>query len=103
MTEAVRSSIRKYIIENFLFCDDGVFDNSQSLLQTGIVDSTGILELVTYIEETYGIAIADEEMLPENLDSVDRIASYVTRKKTIADNSVPIPETKAPILHSSSS
>ena len=60
--------IRDFIVENFLFGDTNGLGEDSSFLETGIVDSTGILELVSFIEETYGILIEDEELIPENLD-----------------------------------
>ena len=82
MTNDARAVLRQYIVENFLLGGDTDLGNSQSLLQTGVVDSTGILELVTFIEETYGISVADEEMLPENLDTLDNLAAFVLRKRS---------------------
>lgn len=76
----VKQQLREFIVENFLFGDEQPFADSDSLLQNGIVDSTGILELVHHLEQTYAIAVEDEEMLPENLDSLDNLASYLLRK-----------------------
>ncbi|WP_295540286.1 acyl carrier protein [uncultured Thiohalocapsa sp.] len=74
--------IRAFIEENFLFggsaediSDDG------SLIAEGILDSAGVLELVAFLEGTYGIQVADSELLPTNLDSINRIAHYVVRKQ----------------------
>ena len=73
--------IRNYILENFLFTDDdSLVQNDASFLEDGIVDSTGILELVMFVEETFGIAVEDEEILPENFDSVAQLAQYVRLK-----------------------
>lgn len=77
-----QKQIREYIFDNFLLGDEDVeFDNTQSFLETGLIDSTGILELIGFLEDTYGIAIEDEEMIPENLDSVERAARFVVGKK----------------------
>ena len=85
MTDAMRDSIHRFILENYLFTDDpaqlGVDD---SLLGRGIVDSTGMLEIILYIEEQFGVKVADSEMVPENLDSVNRIAAYVASKRKVA-------------------
>jgi len=79
------SQIRNYILENFLFTTDSdTFLNDASLLDQGLIDSTGILELVYFVEETFGIKIADKEMVPENFDSVDNIARFVQQKQQAA-------------------
>jgi acyl carrier protein len=74
------TTIREFIIDNFLFGDAGDLVNDASLLDAGIIDSTGILELVAFLEEQFSIRIEDEEMIPENLDSVDHIFEFITRK-----------------------
>ncbi len=83
MSQAIEHQIRGFIVESFLFGDtSNGFENSDSLLEKGIIDSTGVLELVSFIEETYGIKVEDEELIPENLDSVVFVSAYITRKKT---------------------
>lgn len=83
MSQAIEHQIRNFIVENFLFGDtSNGFENSDSLLEKGIIDSTGVLELVSFIEETYGIKVEDEELIPENLDSVVFVSAYITRKQT---------------------
>ncbi len=78
----LQQEIKQYILQNFLFTtDEAALANSDSLLQKGVVDSTGILELITHLEERYAIKVLDEEMLPANLDSVDTIAAFVARKR----------------------
>ena len=72
--------VRAFIVENFLFGEAGQFQDDDSLLDRGIIDSSGILELVSWIEASYGVRIEDSEMLPENLDAVVRIAAFVERK-----------------------
>ena len=73
--------IRGFIIDNFLFgqADDTLRDDD-SFLATGIIDSTGVLELVSFIEKRYGISIANDELIPDNLDSVNKVSSFVGRK-----------------------
>ena len=74
-------AVRRFISENFLFRDDGdAITHDASLLDAGIIDSTGVLELVSFLETTFGIEVQDDEMLPENLDSIRAIANYVGRK-----------------------
>ncbi len=73
--------VRDFIVSNMLFDDDSALANDTSFLETGVVDSTGVLELIMFLENTYGIKIAPEEMVPENLDSINRVAQFVTRKQ----------------------
>ncbi|HEY75935.1 MAG TPA: acyl carrier protein [Thermoflexia bacterium] len=78
---SVETLIRRYILENFLFTDDeSTLRDDASFLEEGIVDSTGVLELVMFVEETFGITVEDEEILPENFDSVEKLAGYIRRK-----------------------
>ena len=75
--------IRGFIFQNFLFAeDDGSLSNSDSLIASGTIDSTGVLELILFLEETFGIKGAEEEMVPANLDSVESIAGYLGRKRS---------------------
>ena len=76
----IKDRIRGFIVENFLFGnEDGVKDDS-SFLDEGIIDSTGILELVSFLEEEYSISVEDEELVPENLDSINNVVAYLQRK-----------------------
>jgi len=78
----VRSELRNFILENYLFTDDqSALADSDSFLDKGIIDSTGILELIFFLEEKFSVKVDDEEMIPENLDSVDNIVKYVESKK----------------------
>ena len=81
MTHDISLAVRRFIAENFLFRDEAdAIAHDASLLDAGIIDSTGVLELVCFLETTFGIQVADEDMLPENLDSIRAITSYVSRK-----------------------
>jgi acyl carrier protein len=73
-------TVRKFIVENFLFGNDEKLKDDTSFLNSDILDSTGILELVAFLEETYDFSIEDEEMLPENFDSLINVSSYLVRK-----------------------
>jgi len=73
-------TIRKYVIENFLFGDDSQLEEDTSFLESGIIDSTGILELIEFIEGTYHMRIDDEELIPENLDSIRNVVEFLERK-----------------------
>jgi acyl carrier protein len=81
MSEPIASEVRAFIIGNFLFGQegDGIAED-QSFLESGLIDSTGLLELVSFVEQRYGIAIADKELVPENLDSLRNITRFVARK-----------------------
>ena len=72
--------IRNFIIENFLFEDDENLKEDTSFLESGIIDSTGILELVSFLEENFGITVEDEELIPENLDSIANVVAYLNKK-----------------------
>lgn len=79
--KSVKDGIRGYILNNYLFStDESALDDNISLMETGVLDSTGILEIIMYLEDTFGIEVADEEMVPENLDSVTNIVAFVKRK-----------------------
>lgn len=80
-TTATIVKLREFILDNFFFGVETVqYNDDDSLMQKGIVDSTGILELITYVEETYDIAIEDDELVPENLDTLKNLAAFIARK-----------------------
>ena len=77
----IEEKIRSFIQDNFLLGDKNkVIKEDESFLQGGIIDSTGVLELVNFIEETYKIKVEDEELIPENLDSIKNLIAYIKRK-----------------------
>jgi acyl carrier protein len=73
--------VRNFITTNFYIADKAALANNASLLDAGIIDSTGVLEVVAFLESEFGIQVDDAEILPENLDTIDRVAAYVDRKK----------------------
>lgn len=74
------AQIKTFIIENFLFNAEGSsLGDDESFLESGIVDSTGILEVVAWIEDTFGIKVPDTDLLPENFDTVQRLSAYLIR------------------------
>jgi acyl carrier protein len=73
--------IREFVVDNFLFGDDENLKEGDSFLENGIVDSTGILELVEFIEKTYHIQVEDDELIPENLDSIANVVKYLEHKR----------------------
>lgn len=85
MSAQVSNKVRDFIKDNFMFRDDRVdLADSESLLDAGLIDSTGILELVAFIETEFSIQMADTDIVPENLDSVETIVRYVDSKLAIA-------------------
>jgi acyl carrier protein len=81
VTESLEARIRKHIVDNFVYSGDGQsLDADASLLESGIVDSTGVLELVFFVEESFGIKVKDEELVPRNFDSIAKLAAYVRHK-----------------------
>ncbi|MBK7090624.1 MAG: acyl carrier protein [bacterium] len=80
-TEKVRSEIRKFIVDSYLLGDESVkFTDSDSFMRRGIIDSMGILELTAFLEQQYSITVADSEMLPTNLDSVENLIGFIKTK-----------------------
>lgn len=78
---ALEQEIRQFIVENFLFGEeDGQLSNDASFLERGIIDSTGVLELVAFLEEKYRIKINDDELVPANLDSINGLVQFIGRK-----------------------
>ena len=80
-TGDIEKQVRTYILENFVMGDDeSALSSSASFLDTGLIDSTGVLELITFIEDTYDILLDDDDMIPENLDSIDNLVGFIKRK-----------------------
>ena len=75
-----KQNIRKFVVDNFLFGQAGNLKDDTSFLDGGIIDSTGVLELAMHIETTYGIKVKDDELVPENLDSINAIAAFLEKK-----------------------
>jgi len=76
------AKLRGYILENYLFTDDqSQLDSGDSLLQKGILDSRGIMEVILFLEEEFGVAVEDDEMILENLDSVDNLVKFINAKQ----------------------
>ena len=73
----IKDAIRMFIVENFLFGNNGDLEDNTSFLEEGIVDSTGVLELVAFIQETFEITVEDEELIPENFDSIANVIAYL--------------------------
>jgi acyl carrier protein len=80
---SLRDQIRTFIHENFILEKHDDLVDDESLLEKGIIDSTGVLELVAFLESTYEIKVEDEELIPENLDSIKNIVNYLERKLSL--------------------
>jgi acyl carrier protein len=82
----IKSEIRKYIIENFLYGnDDNTLGDDVSFLENGIIDSTGVLELVSFVQETFKIKVKDEELIPNNFDSLSKLEAFIVSKQEVTD------------------
>ena len=81
------NTVRNFVIENFLFGDGNMMESDDaSFLEVGIIDSTGVLELVAFLEKTFNITVEDEELIPENLDSVENVVKFLERKQNGGSN-----------------
>jgi acyl carrier protein len=82
---SIENKLRHYILENFLFTDDqAALNSADSFMEKGILDSTGIMEVVLFVEEEFDLKVEDEEMVPDNLDSVERLVAFIGRKRQLA-------------------
>ena len=80
--DIIKDSLRNFVTENFLpFSGLETFEDVDSLLENDIIDSTGVLELLEYIEENFSLKVEDSEVIPENLDSIINLMNYIERKK----------------------
>ncbi len=81
----IKQQIKDFVIENFLMGDaSSMLKDGESVLETGTIDSTGVLEVVTFLESNFGIKVDDKDLVPENLDSVNNLVKYVLRRKNAA-------------------
>jgi acyl carrier protein len=79
--ESIEKELREYIVETFLFGQGGEdLKNDDSLLEMGIVDSTGVLEIVAFLDEKWQLTVEDEELIPENFDSIGRLVAFIEKK-----------------------
>ena len=81
MHASLAAAVRSFVVDNYLYGKaSAALADRDSFQELGVIDSTGILELVTFIEEKYGIKLEDEEILPENLDTIEKVAAFVAGK-----------------------
>ncbi len=83
MEDTIITELREFITEVFLFGQGTALANDDSFLDQGIIDSTGVLELVTFIEDRYQITVDDMDLVPDNLDSIDRLVRFVQSKREL--------------------
>jgi acyl carrier protein len=83
-TPDIQSQIKDYIARNILFSDNGfTYSDDASFLEEGIVDSLGIMDLVLFIEQNFGLSVDDEDLIPDNFDSVNKLARYIQRRLSV--------------------
>ena len=81
----IRQELRRFVVDNFLLGQDDVgLADDASFLDLGVIDSTGVLELVSFLERQHAITVEDDELVPENLDSIDNLAGFLERKLQVA-------------------
>ena len=78
---AIEKDLREFLVENFLFGREQAFSNDDSFIENGLIDSTGVLELATFLSERYQITVEDDEIVPENLDSINCLVEFIRRKQ----------------------
>lgn len=76
----IRQELRQFVIDNFLFGQEGGLQDGDSFLENGIIDSTGVLELIAFLEARFGLKLAETDLTPENLDSIDKVARFVASR-----------------------
>ena len=82
--DSIETSVRDFVVTNFLFGQNGhTLKDDDSLLEHGVIDSTGVLELVSFLEAAYRLEIQDEELVPENLDSIKNLTEFIRRKRAL--------------------
>ena len=81
MSADIQQKVRQFITSNFYVADPAALKDDQSLLDAGIVDSTGVLEIVQFLEGEFGFKVEDAEIVPENVDSIARLTTFIGKKK----------------------
>lgn len=81
--KTINEQLREFIVENFLYGQTESFSDEESFLQKGIIDSTGVLELVTFVEQQYNIKVESQELIPDNLDSIANLRRFIAQKRCV--------------------
>jgi len=76
----IKQRLRAFVTKNFYMADPDAFTDQTSFLDQGIIDSTGVLELVAFVEDTWKLTVIDDEMVPQNFDSIDALVAFVSKK-----------------------
>ena len=76
----LQQQLRRFVVDNFLYGRANELADDASFLDAGIIDSTGVLELISHLEQAYGVRMEDHELIPENLDSINNLAAFLLRK-----------------------
>lgn len=79
----IQEQLKQFVIENFLFGEQRDLNNEDSFFEQGIIDSTGVLELIAFLEERFHIKVGDADLVPENLDSIRAVTEFVQRQQTV--------------------
>lgn len=79
--DPLQTELRRFVIDNFMYGRDCEFHDQDSFLELGIIDSSGLLELVNFLEKQYGISVEDADLVPDNLDSIAQLARFLERKR----------------------
>ncbi len=90
------NKIRKFIVQNLYYSEEGFIADNASFLETGVIDSMGVMELVAFVQSEFGIEVAQEEVTVENFDSIRKLADFVRRKVSSEAPSAPSSESSGP-------
>jgi acyl carrier protein len=93
----IENQIKQFILKNLYFTEDNTLDDDASFLETGVVDSTGVMELVAFVETEFGVKVGPQEIVVENFDSINKVARFVRRKLSLPEiNGSPVLASLAP-------
>ncbi len=97
----IENSIRQFIVKNLYFAEDDFIPDDASFLETGVVDSMGVMELVAFVQSQFGVEVTQEEIVVENFDSIRKLADFVRRKLTLKRPLISPTETSTPTRRAS--
>ena len=81
----IENQIKQFILKNLYFAEDNTLDDDASFLETGVVDSTGVMELVAFVQTEFGVPVEPQEIVVENFDSVRKVARFIGRKLSLPE------------------
>ena len=82
----IETKLREFILKNLYYAEDRAIEDYDSFLETGVVDSMGVMELVAFVQREFGLEVAQEEIVVENFDSIRKLAAFVRRKLALNNN-----------------